>query len=368
MIIAIITNFVIIFSATFLFYWFFSNIKKTRKLTVIEDRLLSVMIGISFGLLSLVITILFLDTANNVLVNTRFISFLISGILGGPIAMIVNGIFIFFIRFILGTDTILSLIVSMNALVFAFILSAIAIYKPLTFKTIHYYFAFLLVEVMLLLVVINPFTLEAVGYITLFVCYSIALYSFLIYVVNNVNEVNNHARKSIALMKVDYLTQLPNSLALESKLQHYINEKKPFELIHLDIDLFKNINTTYSYRLGDQLLSQISQTIHLYADKHEAYVARIGGDEFCYVITNSSPANAIVEGHNLCKLIENTTYTIEQHQVQVTASASIISYPENATTLNEIYTASNYGLKIITEFKTNTVKHINQIKQEHPNY
>lgn len=368
MIIVIITNFAIIFSSTLLFYWIFSVYKNSQKFTPFQQHLQSVAIGIGFGLISLIISILFLDIANNVFVNTRFITFLVSGLLGGPVAMVTNILCIFSIRFILGYETLLSLIVSINALVVGGILSIIAIYKPITLKTAHYYLAMILVEKIFLLMTINDLATDVIGNITLFTIYSIALYAFLIFVIKYLNAVNRYARKSIALKRIDYLTQLPNNLALETKLQDYIDQQIPFEMIHLDIDLYKNFNMQYGYRQGDQLLSQLAQTIRVFAEEKGAYVGRIGGDEFCYVIRDSNPASAIVEVYELCQVVENTIYTIDDDQIQVTMSGSIISFPDNATTLNEIYTASNYALRMITESETNTIKHINQLKQEHPNY
>lgn len=369
MIIGIITNFAIIFSSFLLLYWVISSIKnKNHKFTAIERNMLSIIIGLGFGVIALIITILFFNMSNNVLVNTRFITFLLSGLLGGPVAMLANAIFIFSIRFMLGVDTIQSLIVSINALSLGVILSIVAIYKPITLKSIHYYFTFILLEITILLLYINNLTFQVLGYISIFLCYSVALYAFIIFVIKHVNTIKYNAHKSIALTKVDFLTQIPNNLALENKLQDYIDQKISFEMAHLDVDLFKNFNMQYGYRQGDQLLSQLAQTLQMFADTHDSYVARIGGDEFCYVKRNTNPASTINEIYELCKLVENTDYTVDNQQVRVTLSASVISYPDNAETLREIYTASNYALRIITETSTNTIKHINQIKQEHPNY
>ncbi|MER1998331.1 MAG: diguanylate cyclase [Lysinibacillus sp.] len=368
MIIAIVTNFALIFSSTILIYLIFSNIKKIRRFTTFERRLQSILIGVGFGLISLVITILFLDLAHNVLVNTRFIMFIISGLLGGPVAMFVNAIFIFLIRFFLNFDTTYSLIISFNALLFGSFLSLVAIYKPITLKSIHYYFALILAELTILLLYINSITLQAISYISLYICYSITLYSLLLYVIKYLDKIKYNAGKSEELSKVDFITQLPNNFALENRLQYYIDHQIPFEMVHLDVDLFKNFNMEHGYRQGDQLLSKVARTIWEFAKQHDAYVARIGGDEFCYVICNSNPAIAITEVHQLSKVIEETIYTIDNVQVQITISASIISYPHNATTLSELYTASNYALRMITESRTNTIKHINQIKQDNPTY
>ena len=365
MIIAIITNFAIIFTFTALIFWIFSSIKQKK---LINNRLLSVYTGIAFGLLSLTITWLFYDIGDAVLVNTRFITFLLGGMIGGPITMMITGIITFICRYAFGLMNGISLIFSLNSLIFNLLLSIIAYYKPITFKTIHYYFAFVLCEITLVLLIVKPFTSNLIFSVVLFVLYSIALFAFLISFFKRLQEMNLQALQSNSLEKIDFLTQLPNSLALENKIQSYINEKIPFELIHIDIDLFKNFNMKYSYHNGDQLLSQLAHTIRLYAESKKGFVARIASDEFCYVLKQSSPAEATIEGYQLSKLIEQTPYIIENEKVYITISASIVSYPETGKTLKEIYTNSHSALKVITETKTNTVKHINQIRQENTYY
>lgn len=368
MLIAIITNFAIIFSSTILFYWILSKLKQTRKLSVWENRLLSIIVGLSFGIISLVITILFLDIAHNLLVNTRFIPYILSGLIGGPIAMFANAVFIFFIRMMLGFETMSSLIFSLNALTVGTLLGIFALYKPVTLKNIHPYFTFLLVEVSLILLVTNEWSPTFFGYFAMFIAYATALYLVVIYFIKYSKELTLHANKSVALNKVDFLTQLPNNLALENQLQAYIHAKIPFEMVHLDIDLFKHINIEYGYRNGDLIVTELAQAIKLFAEQHQAYVARIGGDEFCYVRTHCSPAEMIIEVHELSKLIQNMSFLVNDKTVKLTLSGSIISYPTNAETLHELFTASNYALKIVTETQTNTITHINQIKQQYPNY
>ena len=368
MLIDIITNFAIMFTFTILIYWFFSSIKKTQPKNKINNPLLSTLIGISFGALGLGIIGLFFGGHHHVLINTRFVPFLLGGMLGGPITMLVTGLFIFICRLIIGFSSHLSLIFAINSLIGSIALSIFTIYKPLTFKTIPYYFTVVLSEITLLLLFFHPFKKEDLISIVVFVCYSIVLYTFLSFFLKRQQEMNNNALKSIYLTKVDFLTQLPNSHALESKLQYLIKENISFEIIHLDIDLFKNFNMEYGYQNGDQLLSQLAHTIRKYAEENNAFAARIGGDEFCYIQKNSSPAESIMAGHHLSQLIQNTPYTIGQETIHITVSASIVSYPENGKTMSEIYSASHSTLRIITESKTNVLMHYNQLKQAQKYY
>lgn len=360
MFIDIITNFTIIFTFTILIYWVFSSILKTK---TSRPKFLTWLIGLCFGMLGVGITGLFLAVQNNVLVNTRFITFLFGGMLGGPIAMLVSGLILFVSRLIIGLSSTLSLIFAIHSFICSVVLSIICIYKPISFKNIHIYFSWMLAELTLAMLILYPLELTTIVALLIFVCYSIALFLLLTLFLKKQQELTNSAKKTATLTKIDFLTQLPNNYALERKLQRFIDEHIPFEVIHIDIDLFKNWNMKYSYQSGDKLLSQIAHTIRVFADRHDAFASRIGGDEFYCILANSNPAQSIITAHHLSQLIANTPYTINNEEVHITVSASITSYPENGQTLSAIYAASNSTLKIITDSKTNVLMHYNQLKQ-----
>jgi len=53
----------------------------------------------------------------------------------------------------------------------------------------------------------------------------------------------------------------------------------------IDIDNFKKINDTYGYDIGEKAIVHLSNTLCQYFRKSDI-VGRLGGDEFCVVLTN----------------------------------------------------------------------------------
>ena len=75
-----------------------------------------------------------------------------------------------------------------------------------------------------------------------------------------------------------------------------------FALLFIDLDNFKRVNDTAGHEAGDVLLKLIADFFRSYADKEPDkariidMIARIGGDEFLWVLPNASSAEAL-EAH-----------------------------------------------------------------------
>ena len=64
----------------------------------------------------------------------------------------------------------------------------------------------------------------------------------------------------------------------------------------LDIDNFKRVNDTYGHQVGDELLKAVTKDLQEIVP--DAYIARIGGDEFVILIVLAIKIN-----HLLCRCV-----------------------------------------------------------------
>lgn len=87
----------------------------------------------------------------------------------------------------------------------------------------------------------------------------------------------------------DHLTDLPNRLLLEDRLQQAIKQAKRLGskvgVFFLDLDNFKAINDTLGHAYGDQLLTDVGHRLSKLLRSSDT-VARIGGDEFIVLLPN----------------------------------------------------------------------------------
>lgn len=85
----------------------------------------------------------------------------------------------------------------------------------------------------------------------------------------------------------DALTGLANRRALDAALARAVETAKHggsgFALLHLDLDLFKQINDTLGHAAGDAVLCRVAEVLRGETRKHDI-VARVGGDEFVLIL------------------------------------------------------------------------------------
>ncbi len=100
-------------------------------------------------------------------------------------------------------------------------------------------------------------------------------------------EENRALRHKLAhLAFTDSLTGLDNRRAFESKLDQTLDSLKPEQsiaVIVFDLDNFKRINDERGHLAGDQVLSQVSNTLKKLLGNYYS-LARMGGDEFAVIV------------------------------------------------------------------------------------
>lgn len=119
----------------------------------------------------------------------------------------------------------------------------------------------------------------------------------------------------------DTLTGLGN-LALARRIfaEHcYGPNRSPVTMILADLDGFKTINDTFGHNFGDDVLVAVARRIRLTVDD-EDQVARIGGDEFVFILDSEQDADAAA--HQILEAIRRP-FIVQGNTVNVAASVGI---------------------------------------------
>jgi diguanylate cyclase (GGDEF)-like protein len=93
------------------------------------------------------------------------------------------------------------------------------------------------------------------------------------------------------LSQQDALTGLGNRRLLHERLRYEIarhrRHGRRFSLLALDLDGFKQINDRFGHPAGDEILKEVARSMER-AVREQDTVVRVGGDEFCVLVPETS--------------------------------------------------------------------------------
>lgn len=131
----------------------------------------------------------------------------------------------------------------------------------------------------------------------------------------------------------------------------------PLSIIMVDVDDLGLINNTYGHLTGDGALLTVSEQIRLQISKNDI-AARLGGEEFAIVLTETNMKAAAEFAETLRKEIEASRFEItnQQSQSQTTVSIGVATFPQHGITTLELihsadiamYQAKNLGKNQVT--------------------
>ncbi|MBJ6724950.1 GGDEF domain-containing protein [Geomesophilobacter sediminis] len=114
--------------------------------------------------------------------------------------------------------------------------------------------------------------------------------------------------------------------------------QKPLSIIMLDIDNFKAFNDTYGHAVGDVLLSSLGEIIPT-SIRSIDIAFRYGGEEFVVLLPDTGLASAIVAAERLREQVRILSAgAMQEHGTSgVTVSLGVASFPDNASSCNDLF-------------------------------
>lgn len=124
--------------------------------------------------------------------------------------------------------------------------------------------------------------------------------------------------------KRDLLTGLYTKNAFADLVQDAIdkNSGKPFALIFLDLDHFKDVNDTFGHLTGDHVLRSTSRALQRLFDA-ESYISRFGGDEYCVYFPGCTLASLTARLEEVKHALARTV-ALDETAVAITTSTGAI--------------------------------------------
>lgn len=163
---------------------------------------------------------------------------------------------------------------------------------------------------------------------------------FCILILRLVYDLDKAEQKYRELSITDDLTGIHNRRAFmeiaERELAIARRYGVEFSLVVFDIDDLKKINDKYGHLMGDKILQEVAHVCSLEIRQSDV-LARIGGDEFVILVTQS-------ENLNIEKYLDRLRQTIRQIQIdgiscpnEISASMGAAKFTKEIETIDELY-------------------------------
>src|SRR5271170_5917646 len=107
--------------------------------------------------------------------------------------------------------------------------------------------------------------------------------------------------------------------ALRNELSRQAREQRPFGVILVDIDHFKNVNDTYGHLCGDEVLQAVTRRMKDCIRPYDT-VGRYGGEEFLILASNADQAGTLALAERVRGVIESKPVVTQAGEVRITAS------------------------------------------------
>ena len=169
--------------------------------------------------------------------------------------------------------------------------------------------------------------------------------SYLFYVYNGILEEEN--RKTLTRLAYhDTLTGLYNRARYSELLDELSEGDDEYIVVSLDLNGLKAINDTFGHSQGDLLLTTFAENLNK-AFGDEAYLVRLGGDEFCVI--QKGVEKSVIE-HNLLKLSRLNREVSKVRTFDVTVSYGVAESSEvrdhNAEAVYRLADQRMYDMKM----------------------
>ena len=138
---------------------------------------------------------------------------------------------------------------------------------------------------------------------------------------------------------VDDVTDLFNQrylpMVLDKEIQRCARSGGKFTVLFLDIDYFKMVNDSKGHWVGSKLIRELGQIIKSNV-RGADFPFRYGGDEYVVVLIDTDAKQAVHVAERIRKCVEGTDFLIDGHNIRLTVSIGLATYPDHAATSEEV--------------------------------
>jgi len=151
-------------------------------------------------------------------------------------------------------------------------------------------------------------------------------------VIRDISGRRTAEQRIAQLAHFDVLTNLPNRTLFYDRLDQAVARARrygqKFGILYLDLDGFKRINDEYGHHAGDCLLKEVAERLTENARDMDT-VARVGGDEFVFILNNIDHAdNAVLVANKILETLSQP-FVVKGNTCSIGCSIGISIFPDD---------------------------------------
>lgn len=157
----------------------------------------------------------------------------------------------------------------------------------------------------------------------------------------------------------DYLTDLPNRALFIDRLVYALSlakrNKYKLALFFLDLDGFKKVNDTLGHAHGDLLLKEVATRLQQLIRSSDV-LARIGGDEFTFILNNiTSQENALLVANKIIAALSEP-FDLNGQICHIGGSIGVSFYPDDSENSEALLKQADEAMYLAKKSGKNTCK------------
>lgn len=146
----------------------------------------------------------------------------------------------------------------------------------------------------------------------------------------------------------DPLTNLPNArsmyLRFEQEAARARRSNRPFQVVMLDLDEFKQVNDTFGHRVGDKMLREVARILQGQLREYD-FLARYAGDEFVAIVQDLVGEQVEELRERIEKSVSKFSLHVRaDHNARVGISVGTATYGVDGETLDQLLIAADQAM------------------------
>ncbi|KZY36040.1 hypothetical protein A3752_04495 [Oleiphilus sp. HI0081] len=151
----------------------------------------------------------------------------------------------------------------------------------------------------------------------------------------------------------DTLTSLANRASIQEKIETLLEQSDGdsdiFALMQVNVRHFKQVNTTFGYHIGDQLLISIAKRLSSLMGEDDS-AARLGADEFLLLLKADTEPEVSARANRILEAIIEP-YQINELKLPIAFTSGVVLYPQHGQRTDELMRRVDIALNEANEQK-----------------